>query len=59
MLLLNLKKGYMRTYKKMLYDFCTRTSRCAGADTINLLQFSAQCSKCNNCGTAQDNYATI
>ena len=57
LLLINIKHlGYMRTYKKMLHHFCTRTSSCAGTDTIILLQFSKQCLKCNNCGTAQDNY---
>ena len=60
-ILLNIKHlSYMRTYKKMLHHFCTRTSSCAGSDTIILLQFSKQCLKCNNnSGTAQDNYAMI
>ena len=49
----------MRAYKKMLHHFCTRTSSCAGTDTIILLQFGTQCLKCNNCGTAQANYAMI
>ena len=58
--LLNIKHlGYMRAYKKMLHHFCTRTSSCAGTDTIILLQFGTQCLKCNNCGTAQANYAMI